>query len=234
VLDKKTPSKQVLKNLFSTADVMNFGATFAVEDQNISITGAVQIGQGFNKYKNSATEVQDILSPFRNPKNEEADASSLGKKVMSNEAHYFYPFSINPNNYDEYIGIIEEFKGYTVRAYELFKEGARLGATVLNTNSKSGCENEFALFIELEENSEVYLPNLDRYVKFSKGKDKNTVDITRLSLLMNERIKDKKIKDEVKKIEIYYNPFTLEVNHELRSNEFKSVEFKNIFTNEKI
>jgi len=234
VLDKKTPSKQVLKNLFSTVDVMNFGATFAVEDQNISITGAVQIGQGFNKYEDSMTEVQDILSPFRNPKKEEADASSLGKKVMSDEAHYFYPFSINPYNYDEYIGIIEGFNGYTVEAYELFKEGARLGATALNTNSKSGCENEFALFIEFEEKSEVYLPNLDKYVKFTKGEEKNSIDMSQLSLLLNERIMDKKVMDEVKKIGIYYNPFTLEVNHEVMSNYFKSIEVKNIFTDERI
>lgn len=45
---------------------MNFGATFAEKKQNISITGAVQIGQGFNKYKKSNIETQDILSPFRN------------------------------------------------------------------------------------------------------------------------------------------------------------------------
>ena len=61
VIDNKTSSKEVLKNLFSAVDVMNFGATFAVEDQNISITGVVQIGQGFNKYEDSNTEVQDIL-----------------------------------------------------------------------------------------------------------------------------------------------------------------------------
>lgn len=44
-LTDKTPSKEVLKNLFSAVDVMNFGATFAVKKQNIGLTGAVQIGQ---------------------------------------------------------------------------------------------------------------------------------------------------------------------------------------------
>ncbi|WP_352417853.1 type I CRISPR-associated protein Cas7 [Proteiniborus sp.] len=223
VLTKKTSSKEVLKNLFSVVDVMNFGATFAVEDQNISITGAVQIGQGFNIYENTTTEVQDILSPFRNSKKDDADASSLGKKIMSNEAHYIYPFSINPNNYFEYINIVEGFDGYTAQAYEFFKEGALVGATALNTNSKSGCENEFALFIEIKEGSEIYFPNLDRYVEFQKAEGKNIIDITKIGELIN------KFRDDIEDISIYYNPYTTLVKHE-----FKDAAIMNIFTKEKI
>lgn len=223
-IEKNTPSKEVLKNLFSAVDVMNFGATFAVEDQNISITGAVQIGQGFNKYENSVTEVQDILSPFRNSKKEDADASSLGKKIVSNEAHYMYPFSVNPCNYNEYLGIIDGFEGYSDFAYEAFKEAACVGATALNTNSKSGCENEFSLFIELKEGSELYLPNLDKYIDFEKGEVKNTFDLTRLEAILND-----KVVSEIEKIEIYYNPFTLDVKFNL-----SKVTYKNIFTKETI
>lgn len=223
VVDKDTSSKEVLKNLFSAVDVMNFGATFA-GDQNISITGAVQIGQGFNKYSKTATEVQDILSPFRNIKNENANASSLGKKIMSSEAHYIYPFSVNPANYDEYVGIVDGFEGYTREAYELFKEGALVGATALNTNSKSGCENEFALFIEFKEGSDVYLPNLDKYVVFEKGSDKNVIDITGVSNVVNNKFAGK-----IKNIEIYYNPFTTELKQS-----FKNADMMNIFTKEKI
>ena len=58
-------SKDVLTNLFSALDIKNFGATFAEEGNNISITGAVQIGQGFNKYEGTNPEEQQILSPFR-------------------------------------------------------------------------------------------------------------------------------------------------------------------------
>ena len=47
-LDKNTETIEVIKNLFKAIDVKNFGATFAEEGNNISITGAVQIGQGFN------------------------------------------------------------------------------------------------------------------------------------------------------------------------------------------
>jgi CRISPR-associated protein Csh2 len=223
-IEKNTPSKEVLKNLFSAVDVMNFGATFAVEDQNISITGAVQIGQGFNKYENSVTEVQDILSPFRNSKKEDADASSLGKKIISNEAHYIYPFSVNPKNYDEYIGIVEGFDGYSDEAYGAFKEAALVGATALNTNSKSGCENEFSLFIELKEGSELYLPNLDKYVDFEKGEDKNIFNLTRLKEILTDQV----IK-EFSKIEIYYNPYTVEIKANLIG-----AAYLNIFTKEEI
>ncbi|HHH54385.1 MAG TPA: CRISPR-associated protein, partial [Bacteroidetes bacterium] len=61
---KKTTTKEVMSNLFKCIDVKNFGATFAEEGQNISITGAVQFGQGFNKFDDTNIEIQDILSPF--------------------------------------------------------------------------------------------------------------------------------------------------------------------------
>ena len=58
-------TEEVLKNIFTAIDVKNFGATFAEAGNNISITGAVQIGQGFNKYVDTDAEEQQILSPFR-------------------------------------------------------------------------------------------------------------------------------------------------------------------------
>ena len=83
--------KEILKYLFSAIDVQNFGATFAEGSNNISITGAVQIGQGLNKYEDSAVEVIDILSPFVDAtKKDTAQNTSIGKKIVSNEAHYFY------------------------------------------------------------------------------------------------------------------------------------------------
>ena len=48
-LKEEDDSKSVLENLFKAVDVKNFGATFAEGGNNISITGAVQFGQGFNR-----------------------------------------------------------------------------------------------------------------------------------------------------------------------------------------
>lgn len=48
-LKKCKDNKEVLTNLMTAVDVKNFGATFAEAKNNISITGAVQFGQGINK-----------------------------------------------------------------------------------------------------------------------------------------------------------------------------------------
>ncbi len=204
-LTANTPSKEVLKNLFSAIDIMNFGATFAEEKQNISITGAVQVGQGFNKYKETNIEVQDILSPFRNSTKDDADASSLGTKIMVDEAHYFYPFSVNPENYNDYVGLIDGFEGYTVNAYDWFKKGCCIAATAYNTNSKSGCENEFALFVECKENEHLYLPNLDSFIDFMKENDTCKIDLSRLGELLEKHM------NKISNVELYYNQYTLAI-----------------------
>ena len=222
-------SKDVLTNLFSALDVKNFGSTFAEEGNNISITGAVQIGQGFNKYEGTNAEEQQILSPFRdasvksdkkNKKNdEEAKNSTLGTKIVSNEAHYFYPFVINPMAYKEFIemGVTD---GYTEEDYNKFKEAALVSATSFATNSKVGCENEFGLFVETEK--DLYLPNLSDYIVFEKGEDKNIIEIT-CSELLNS------LDEKIKNIEIYYNPYTTDIKCNInKANKF------NIFTKSQI
>ncbi|MBC5997674.1 CRISPR-associated protein [Romboutsia ilealis] len=195
-------SKEVLINLFNALDVKNFGATFAESKNNISITGAVQIGQGFNKYDGTNPEEQQILSPFRDGSKESADSeeaknSTLGTKIVSNEAHYFYPFTINPMAYNEYkeLGVTD---GYTQEDYERFKQAALVSATSFATNSKVGCENEFALFVETEK--DLYLPNLSEFIRFTKD-EKNVIEIN-CDKLINS------LKDRIKNVEIYYNPYT--------------------------
>lgn len=206
-LDEKTPSWEVLGNLFSATDVMNFGATFAEKKQNISITGAVQINQGFNLYENTNVLAQDILSPFRNPneKSEDKTATSIGTKIVTDEAHYVYSFSVNPANYADYVGLIDGFAGYTTEAYEKFKRAARVATTAFNTNSKSGCENELALFIELKEESKLFLANLDRYVKLQKKEGQVFYDLSKLAEILAPH------QGEIESVELYHNPVTVEV-----------------------
>lgn len=197
--------QEVLKTLFQAVDVRNFGATFAEGSNNISITGAVQVGQGFNKYEDSNIEIQDILSPFVDAtKKDTAQNTSIGKKIVSDEAHYFYPFSVNPENYDIYTKEIEGLEGYSRQDFEKFKKGCLYAATAYNTNSKMGCENEFALFVECKEASKLYLANLDQYIKFKKQEnEKDIIDVSELEEILE------KVKSEIKEIEIYYNPYTI-------------------------
>ena len=231
-LKKEKDGKKLLTNLFQAIDVKNFGATFAEEGNNISITGAVQIGQGFNKYEDTFADEQQILSPFRDAsekpgKNqgkededkEDAKNSTLGSKIVSNEAHYFYPFSINPLAYKEFreLGVTD---GYTSEDYNRFKEASLCAATSFATNSKVGCENEFALFVEVKNN--LYLPNLAQYIEFFKGEDKNVISI-KCGDLINS------VKDRIDNIEVYFNPYTTEIKTDI-----KGAKLFNIFTRQEV
>ena len=217
-------SKKVLENLFSAIDVKNFGATFAEEGNNISITGAVQIGQGFNKYSDTNADEQQILSPFRDPKkkkedDDEAKSSTLGTKIVSDEAHYFYPFTINPQAYDGFKEL-EVTEGYTEEDYKNFKEASMVAATSFSTNAKIGCENEFAMFVETDR--DLYLPDLSQHVVFEKCDDKGNIIIKCNSLF-------KDLKERIKSIEIYYNPYTTIIKKDI-----ENAKYFNIFTKEEV
>lgn len=233
-LKKDKDARKILTNLFSAIDVKNFGATFAEEGTNLSITGAVQIGQGFNKYEESEAQEQNILSPFRDPKakekskerskdgeGEDAKSSTLGTKIVSDEAHYFYPFTVNPSAYNGFVdmGVTE---GYTEEDYQKFKAAALSAATSFATNAKAGCENEFGLFVETAAN--LYLPNLDKYITFTKGEGgtANTIAIE-CSNLLND------VGDKIQSVEIHYNPYTTVVKSDI-----ENAEYFNIFTGKKL
>ena len=198
--------RSVLENLFSAVDVKNFGATFAEKGCNISITGAVQFGQGFNKYAGSMPQEQQILSPFRdatasskNKDGVEAKNASVGTKIVSDEAHYFYPFFVNPKTYSTYVemGVTE---GYTMDDYLKFKHAALSATTSFATNAKAGCENEFGLFVMADD--DVYLPNLTESITFEhRDNDKNVIYVMCGELLQE-------FGSKVRGVEIYYNPYT--------------------------
>jgi len=220
-------AKAVLTNLFQAVDIKNFGATFAEAGMNISITGAVQFGQGFNQYEGTEPQEQSILSPFRDPKakeknddGKEAKNSTLGTKIVSNEAHYFYPFSINPMVYKDYmeLGVTE---GYTQEDYDDFKKTALCAATSFATNAKAGCENEFGLFVETD--SDLYLPILSKYIEFLSGEGRNQIRIN-CGELLNQ------VKDKIKTVEVYYNPHTTKITFE----GIEGVRYFNIFTQKEV
>lgn len=217
-------SRKVLTNLMKAVDVKNFGATYAESGNNIAITGAVQIGQGFNVYDMTEPQEQQILSPFRDASKEggsgeEAKNSTLGTKIVSDEAHYLYPFVVNPAAYKELteLGVTE---GYTEDDYADFKRASLVCATSFATNSKAGCENEFALFVEIKQ--DIYLPNLAPYIHFQKGEEKNVFSVSCGELL-------KELSDNILSAEIYYNPNTI-----LLEQNIEAVKIFNILTKKEI
>lgn len=218
-LKKEKDNSKVMKNLFMAIDVKNFGATFAEEGNNISITGAVQIAQGFNKYGDTTVEEQQILSPFRDGTKDDADSSTLGTKIVSSEAHYFYPFVINPLAYKNYVEM-GATEGYTEEDYKKFKEVALVSATAFNTNAKVGCENEFAIFVETQK--DLYLPDLAQYILFSKA-DAQDIITLKFEELLN------KLSDRILNIEIYYNPYKIKLEGNINK-----AKYFNIFTREEV
>lgn len=199
----------VLSNLFNTVDGKQFGITFPSKKYSqFSVTGAVQIKQGFNFYKNTVN-IQDVLSPFKNSNNKDADNSSIGKMIFTDETHYFYPFIINPMAYKEYekLGLTE---GYTEEDYKLFKETALKSVTALNSASKFGCSNEFALFIETDEFLE--MPVIDRFLSYEKRTNESKAKI---KFNLNSVLE--LYKKDIKKVEVYYNPDFIEFETDLEN-----------------
>ena len=199
----------VLSNLFNTVDGKQFGITFPSKKYSqFSVTGAVQIKQGFNFYKNTVN-IQDVLSPFKNSNNKDADNSSIGKMIFTDETHYFYPFIINPMAYKEYekLGLTN---GYTEEDYKLFKETALKSVTALNSASKFGCSNEFALFIETDEFLD--MPVIDRFLSYEKRTNESKAKI---KFNLNSVVE--LYKKDIKKVEVYYNPDFIEFETDLEN-----------------
>ena len=99
----------------------------------------------------------------------------------------------------EELGITE---GYTEEDYQNFRRTALVSATSFATNSKEGCENEFALFVETD--PDIYLPNLSEYIVFEKMQKKNVIRIECSDFL-------KEFGESIRKIDVYYNPYTTEL-----------------------
>lgn len=207
-----TPEKNysdIVRNLLTTIDIQNFGITFASKKSgNISLHGPIQIGQGLNKYTDTTIEIDDILSPYRNPneKSEDASMTSKGNKITVDEAHYFYGFSVNPNAYKD-IAQLVGIEGYTEEAYTAFKNVACTAATYVDSCSKFGCDNEFSLFVNLKENSKKSLGDLANYISFYKDGATKIIDLTKLEFL--------NAIDDINSIEIFYDTATIELKGNL-------------------
>lgn len=206
--NKKEIALLVLNNLFPCVDVMNFGATFAENGANISITGCVQFSQGINLFSDTNTEILEILSPFRNSndKSETKNQTTAGTMVIVDEANYYYDLIINPSNYKQYIELnLENFNGYTEEAYNSLKDGLLYGPTALNSCTKTGCETDIALFVNMKDGDNTVLPSFSQLLTLTKENKKNILDLTKLMELLKNNI------EHVENIEIFYNKNNLEL-----------------------
>jgi CRISPR-associated protein Csh2 len=218
--DKKVVKSDVARNLLSCLDIRLFGATFAGET-NISLHGPVQVNHGVNVWKENNIYSEQISSPFRNQKGEseeEKNMTTIGRQSKLEEGHYIHHFSVNPQNLIDIIEAVKASKG----SDELFntplttlsnddiiklKEAMRRGVTWYDSASKAGCENEMLVWVQLNENSKIVLPNFTTLISLKPEKEDNkyVYDFVKLK----EELM--KITNEIDVIEIYYNKQTVKL-----------------------
>lgn len=202
-LDKKKDKDKIIElsnerlkltkqELLKCKDVKNFGVTYPVKENNITLQGVVQILDGLNKYKDTIPNTETILSPYKNSneKKEDNDMTTNGTRNTLNEAHYVYPFTIMP--------LLDDC--YTEEDYEDFKQISLKAVTLYNSKAKAGCKNEFGLFVKVKEeyNYILALGDLSQYINIDKQCNKVIYDLTELSALLND------CKEKIESIEIYY------------------------------
>ena len=221
--DKKR--KIVLENLFKAIDIRLFGATYASQekvkingkDQKItfSIHGNVQITHGINIYPENNIFTEDITSPFRNSneKSDDSQQTTIGNQTVLEEGHYLHNFTINPKNSEELVKLIDNQGYLTTDDIKQFKEAINRGVSYLDSASKIGVENEFSIFVTLNDNEKIQLPSFTTLIKVEPQLDsfKRKVDLTEVKTLLNED----GIKDKIKSVEIYIDATKLDYDDEI-------------------
>lgn len=205
--DKSKLRLEVLGNILKCLDVKLFGGTYAGKT-NISIHGTCQITHGLNKFVENVIYSEQIMSPFRNSNEASADSTmtTLGSQSRLEEGHYVHHFSVNPKNIEDDINRVSS-EGLTEEDILKLKEGLRRGATYYDSAAKAGTENELLLWVQLKGESKIVLPSFVNLIEVNEQKE---IDLSKVSSLLSES----HIKNEVEKIEIYYNKSNTSVLNE--------------------
>ncbi len=190
--------KAVLNNLLSCLDVRLFGGTYAGKT-NLSIHGPVQITHAIDQYKKGEIYSEQIMSPFRNPGDKNADSTmtTLGSQSKLSEGHYVHGFSVNPQNITDQVALSH---GTALQNEDIqkLKVGLTRGVSFYDSAAKSGSENELMLWVQLKEGSLIVLPSFVELVKVNTDK---SIDLTGIAEILNRP----HIASQVEKIEIVYD-----------------------------
>jgi len=222
--DIQTKDKAIVgKDLLSCIDVRLFGATYAnkIKKLNVSIHGPVQINHGVNIWYENNIFSEQITAPFSDPKKssdstkdeekfDEAAMTTIGRQSKLEEGHYLHHFSVNPKNLTDITKIAGE--GTDLLSEEdinKLKEAMRRGATYYDSAAKAGTENEFLIWVQLNETSKLVLPNFTQLIKMGdeKKEDKVVLDLEEL------KSKLEKYNNDIEKIEIFRNNASIKVEN---------------------
>ncbi len=220
----------ILQNLFKALDIKLFGATFASKEGNISIHGNVQITHGINIYAQNNIFTEDIVSPFRNSndKSDDSQQTTIGNQTVLEEGHYLHNFTINPKNSEELIKLIDS-KGYLVDDdITQFKEAVNRGASYLDSASKIGVENEFSIFVTLNDDEKIQLPSFTTLIQVIEQEEsfKRKLDLSEVKNLLTD------IEDRIKTVEIYIDATKLDYDHDIF--DIQNVSVKSIISDKEL
>lgn len=178
--------KEAAKNLLTCIDVRLFGATFASKKvDNLSFHGPVQVEHAINVWHEYSPlrYNEQITSPFRNPKEKkgkeedvdkdnEREMTTIGRQSKLEEGHYFYPFTINPDNLSEINDVLDEKDAHWLSTDDVdkLKEAMQKCVSWYDSASKIGCENELLIWITLREGSHLIMPSLSRLISLEEEK----------------------------------------------------------------
>jgi CRISPR-associated protein Csh2 len=199
---KEELRKIVAKNLLKCLDVRLFGGTFAGAT-NLSLHGPLQITHGVNRYIEGIIYSEQIMSPFRNPGEKQADSTmtTLGTQSKLKEGHYVHHFSINPHNLQN---LIELSGGQSLSDDDIYKlkEALSRGVTLYDSAAKAGTENELLLWVQLKPGSSLVLPSFVE--KVSIGEDR-IIDLSAITSIVERS----GVAEQIEKIEIFCDPATV-------------------------
>ena len=220
----------ILQNLFKALDIKLFGATFASKEGNISIHGNVQITHGINIYAQNNIFTEDIVSPFRNSndKSDDSQQTTIGNQTVLEEGHYLHNFTINPKNSEELIKLIDS-KGYLVDDdITQFKEAVNRGASYLDSTSKIGVENEFSIFVTLNDDEKIQLPSFTTLIQVIEQEEsfKRKLDLSEVKNLLTD------IEDRIKTVEIYIDATKLDYDNDIF--DIQNVSVKSIISDKEL
>ncbi len=222
--NKETKDKKVVaKDILSCIDIRLFGATFAKKGKSkennvaISIHGPVQINHGVNIWHENNIFSEQITAPFSSPGEKDKEMTTIGRQSKLEEGHYLHHFSVNPKNLEEVVKLAgESADNLTEEDINKLKEAMRRGATYYDSSSKAGTDNEFMIWVQLNENSKLVLPNFSQLIvmKEQKENDKVVLDLTELNTVLNKHSND------IEKVEIYRNDVSVKIENILENAKF--------------
>jgi CRISPR-associated protein Csh2 len=123
--------------------------------------------------------------------------TTLGTQSKLQEGHYVHHFSVNPKNIEDDIKRVG-IESLSTADIDKLKEGLRKGVSYYDSAAKAGTENELLLWVQLNEDSKVVLPSFVELVTINEDK---TIDLKKIQDLLGKE----HIKNEIEKIELYYN-----------------------------